>query len=314
MEQIISGDKAKMPMTERFYSVNGQMMGYESGGVKKDFLTDHLGSITAEIDQTQNRTFETRYSAYGRNNWSTGTGCGFGWVGSYGYRETGLFHMSHYVRARHYSYVTGGWSTVDPLWPDESAYGYVGGSPTAFVDPTGQIPVNCLVACGAVMAVAIDFWLVCKDWENEGFSGFFDCTNKVWDELPDWLKQGSQIGLDACLNCLAKGVKCKLGGGRPGGQNVVPGKGGGSGGKGRGGGGRGRGIPPKKDRWTCYSRCGLRGPTSPCGAYITGKGSGHSQAAACNNAKTAAVHNVKPYLRENCEIGHCRCTACYKDR
>jgi hypothetical protein len=49
MEQIISGDKASMPMTERFYSVNGQMMGYESGGVKKDFLTDHLGSITAEI-------------------------------------------------------------------------------------------------------------------------------------------------------------------------------------------------------------------------------------------------------------------------
>ena len=56
MERIISGDKAKMPMTERFYSVNGQMMGYESGGVKKDFLTDHLGSITAEIDQTQTRT------------------------------------------------------------------------------------------------------------------------------------------------------------------------------------------------------------------------------------------------------------------
>jgi RHS repeat-associated protein len=138
MERITSGDKAKMPMTERFYSVNGQMMGYESGGVKKDFLTDHLGSITAEIDQNQNRTFETRYSAYGRNNWSTGTGCGFGWVGSYGYRETGLFHMSHYVRARHYSYLTGAWSTVDPLWPQESAYGYVGGRGSAFVDPSGQ--------------------------------------------------------------------------------------------------------------------------------------------------------------------------------
>ena len=127
-----------MPMTERFYSVNGQMMGYESGGVKKDFLTDHLGSITAEIDQTQTRTFDTRYSAYGRNNWSTGTGCGFGWVGSYGYRETGLFHMSHYVRARHYSYVTGGWSTVDPLWPGESAYGYVRGRTSRSVDPTGR--------------------------------------------------------------------------------------------------------------------------------------------------------------------------------
>ena len=140
MEQNISGDKAKMPMTERFYSVNGQMMGYESGGVKKDFLTDHLGSITAEIEQTQTRTYDTRYSAYGRNNWSTGTGCGFGWVGSYGYRETGLLHMSHYVRARHYSYVTGGWSTVDPLWPDESAYGYVGGRATDWTDHSGLGP------------------------------------------------------------------------------------------------------------------------------------------------------------------------------
>jgi RHS repeat-associated protein len=140
MEQIISGDKAKMPMTERFYSVNGQMMGYESGGVKKDFLTDHLGSITAEIDQTQTRTYDTRYSAYGRNNWSTGTGCGFGWVGSYGYRETGLFHMSHYVRARHYSYVTGAWSTVDPLWPDESTYGYALSWPTKAIDPSGLYP------------------------------------------------------------------------------------------------------------------------------------------------------------------------------
>jgi RHS repeat-associated protein len=126
-----------MAMKKRFYTVNGQMMGYEEGGVKKDFLTDHLGSITAEIDQNQNRTFETRYSAFGRNNWSTGTGCGFGWVGSFGYRETGLFHMSHYVRARHYSYVTGGWSTVDPHWPDESAYGYVGGRTTFWADPSG---------------------------------------------------------------------------------------------------------------------------------------------------------------------------------
>ena len=127
-----------MPMTECFYTMNGQMMAYDSGGVTKDFLTDHLGSITAEIDQTQTRTYDTRYSAYGRNIWSTGSNCGFGWVGSYGYRETGLFHMSHYVRARHYSYVTGAWSTVDPLWPDESAYGYVGGRATTMIDPSGQ--------------------------------------------------------------------------------------------------------------------------------------------------------------------------------
>ena len=127
-----------MAMKKRFYHANGQMMAYDEGGVTKDFLTDHLGSITAEIDQNQNRTFETRYSAFGRNNWSTGTGCGFGWVGSYGYRETGLFHMSHYVRARHYSYLTGAWSTVDPLWPREASYGYVKGEATRAFDLMGR--------------------------------------------------------------------------------------------------------------------------------------------------------------------------------
>jgi hypothetical protein len=131
-----------MAMKKRFYSVNGQMMGYESGGEKKDFLTDHLGSIIAEVDQTQARTYESRYSAYGRNNWSTGTGCGFGWVGFYGYRETGTFFNSHYVRARHYSYVSGLWNTVDPLWPDESAFGYVGGRATFGIDPTGYSPLQ----------------------------------------------------------------------------------------------------------------------------------------------------------------------------
>jgi hypothetical protein len=44
------------------------------------------------------------------------------------------------VRARHYSYLTGNWSTVDPLWPDESAYGYVGGFSTRRVDPSGYRP------------------------------------------------------------------------------------------------------------------------------------------------------------------------------
>ena len=74
-----------MPLTECFYTMNGEMMAYYEGGVTKDLITDHLRSITAEINQSQVRTYDTRYSAYGRNIWSTGTGCGLGWVGSYGY-------------------------------------------------------------------------------------------------------------------------------------------------------------------------------------------------------------------------------------
>lgn len=125
-----------------FHTVDSQMMSYIENTFRFDLLTDYLGGVTAIVDGSQIRTFDTRYSAYGRNNWSTGNGCGFGWVGSYGYRETGLFHMSHYVRARHYSYVTGGWSTVDPLWPQESAYEYAGGRATGMVDPSGKWSVG----------------------------------------------------------------------------------------------------------------------------------------------------------------------------
>jgi RHS repeat-associated protein len=157
-----------MAMKKRFYTMNSQMMAYDEGGVTKDFLTDHLGSITAEINQAQTRTYDTRYSAYGRNNWSTGTGCGFGWVGSYGYRETGLFHMSHYVRARHYSYLTGGWSTVDPLWPRESAYGYVSGRTSSKRDPSG-LKVTVDPNCGQSNQAAMN--TCCTDFYKKVFSG-----------------------------------------------------------------------------------------------------------------------------------------------
>jgi RHS repeat-associated protein len=177
--------------------MNGQMMAYDSGGVTKDFLTDHLGSITAEIDQNQNRTYETRYSAYGRNNWSTGTGCGFGWVGSYGYRETGLFHMSHYVRARHYSYVTGNWSTVDPLWPEESAYGYVKGRSSNLTDRFGT------GGKGLKMPPTPKF---------EGGGTANDCDNpKPWKGRPcrEILPNLDKVVLDALTECLKQGGEPK---------------------------------------------------------------------------------------------------------
>jgi hypothetical protein len=125
-----------------FHTVESQMLSYFENTFRFDLLTDHLGSVTAIMDGSQIRTFDTRYSAYGQNLWSTGTGCGFGWVGSYGYRETGTFFNSYYVRARHYSYLTGGWSTVDPLWPDESAYGYQGGGADKLRDVQGAGPCS----------------------------------------------------------------------------------------------------------------------------------------------------------------------------
>jgi hypothetical protein len=42
-----------MAMKKRFYRVNGQMMGYEASGVKRDFLKDHIEPLTTKIDQTR---------------------------------------------------------------------------------------------------------------------------------------------------------------------------------------------------------------------------------------------------------------------
>jgi hypothetical protein len=179
-----------MAMKKRFYTMNSQMMAYDEGGVTKDFLTDHLGSITAEIDQTQARTYDTRYSAYGRNNWSTGTGCGFGWVGTYGYRETGLFHMSHYVRARHYSYVTGNWSTVDPLWPREPSYDYVAGRAPAEIDLLGTSPGGELKQCiNEWVALGYSAQSACKRCKAaQGYHGGYRCENlpNKGKAVPPW--------------------------------------------------------------------------------------------------------------------------------
>lgn len=75
-----------MPTTN-FYTIDGQMVAYRDGGGRKDFLTDALGSVTAEVDQTgTGRIFDGRYKPYGGDLWSSGMRGSFGWVGAWVYR------------------------------------------------------------------------------------------------------------------------------------------------------------------------------------------------------------------------------------
>lgn len=126
-----------MPVTN-FYTVDGQIIGYKDGGGRKDYLTDNLGSVTAEVDQTGAiKTFDGRYKPYGSELFSNGTRDKFGWIGTWGYRETRLAASSLYVRARHYSIITGSWTTMDPIWPGEPSYRYVNSWILNHVDPSG---------------------------------------------------------------------------------------------------------------------------------------------------------------------------------
>lgn len=122
---------------KRYYSVDGRMIGYKDLNGRKDLLTDALGSVTAELDQSCTKVFDGRYKPYGGDLSSSGTRGRYGWNGSWGYRETGLSASSHYVRARYFSKLSGTWTTLDPLWPAQPASVYVSSNVIKSIDPSG---------------------------------------------------------------------------------------------------------------------------------------------------------------------------------
>ena len=120
---------------------------------------DALGSVVATYKDGW-LTADRSYDPYGETRAEWNDVGRFGWVGGLGYRETRREWVTHYVRARHYGYPMGMWTSVDPLWPSEPAFGYVGGRATKWSDPSGRNPA-CL-ACGACLGLtALAAFLSC---------------------------------------------------------------------------------------------------------------------------------------------------------
>lgn len=188
-----------------YYTVNGSIIGESTNGVRTDYLTDALGSVTATVDQTGTVQNTYRYKPYGDLLAKTGSGIDpkFLWVGTLGYRATGLQVSSHYVRARHYSDSTGMWTTVDPLWPDEPQYGYAGASPSEVVDPTGLVSLPCLAACLGAAACFAAAANACREWESLGFPSWSSCMVETLRNLPTYSKIVCSIGLAGCIACLS---------------------------------------------------------------------------------------------------------------
>ena len=117
--------------------VEGQLMSQVTGGVRRDYVPDPLGSTVALLDDSNNVTDTWDYWPYGEVRVRTGsTSTPFQYVGTLGYFRD---HSTQtYVRARYYKQALGRWLTVDPEWPLEPTYAYVGDSPSSKVDPTGM--------------------------------------------------------------------------------------------------------------------------------------------------------------------------------
>jgi RHS repeat-associated protein len=129
-------------MTKQYISRNGQIE-YEidEAGEILTYGRDALGNVVAGYDKNTNAVFTIDYKPFGEFAATTGTITGrrFLWVGTWGYRFTPGVPVSHYVRARHLMMRMGMWTSVDPLWSSEMAYGYVGGSPLSWIDYSGLL-------------------------------------------------------------------------------------------------------------------------------------------------------------------------------
>jgi|SRR5579871_222596 len=112
---------------------------------KVDLFRDRLGSVTQTISYTNSPALYQRFLPYGTLSSSSATqgqpasDLRMGWVGRHGYRSTNAKNAERYVRARHYSSNSGRWITRDPFWPNQPAFAYANGAPTARIDPSGQI-------------------------------------------------------------------------------------------------------------------------------------------------------------------------------
>ena len=103
-------------------------------------LTDGLGSVRAQSDDTGAVTGTADYDVWGGTITST-TSSLFSWTGAQNDDETGLT----YLRARYYSSTYGRFLSTDPIQPNAggtqgfNAYAYAQNNPATLTDPSGML-------------------------------------------------------------------------------------------------------------------------------------------------------------------------------
>ncbi|MCW5944133.1 MAG: hypothetical protein KIS66_18045 [Fimbriimonadaceae bacterium] len=215
-----------MPVTN-YHTVNGRTIGETTDGVRTDYLTDALGSVTATVDQSQNVLNTYRYKPYGGLLAKTGSSPDprFLWTGDTGSRTTGLAYSEQYNRARHYGSMQAGWTSVDPMWPTRRAYVLGKCCAAACIRDSGGprqfagdliVPILCVGACVGSLGCGAGFFVACRNW-YPGYDSFLDCAMDYFYELPVHSRIGCIVATSGCFACLVKYAKPLL-------QRVFPGE------------------------------------------------------------------------------------------
>ncbi|RYG93546.1 MAG: RHS repeat-associated core domain-containing protein [Alphaproteobacteria bacterium] len=192
-----------MPVTS-YHTVDGLLLGETGPSGRRDYLPDAIGSVTATVDPTATVKNTYRYKPYGAFLVQGGPEADpkFLWTGETGSRNSGAPHAGQYNRARTYARETGRWTSVDPLWPDESAYGYVEGNPVNRIDPSGMQSQGLLVPLPSPGVIEPgSFKFACNTCAKE--------IHKNWWSVPAHYCNSNYAHCTACCTLsVLSGAKC----------------------------------------------------------------------------------------------------------
>jgi RHS repeat-associated protein len=126
------------------YTTIGGVIVHEalSGNRERELTADPLGSLVKIRTSVFGYSYSAEYWPYGEIQTQTGSNpTRWAFVGLLGYMRD--LATMFYVRARYYRSAQTRWMTVDPLWPVEDAYLYVGSTPACHTDRSGAGPWKC---------------------------------------------------------------------------------------------------------------------------------------------------------------------------
>lgn len=124
--------------TTTYFTVEGEILGEDRAGTKRDYVPDPLGSVRALLNSSQSQTDTYSYWPYGETQASTGSSANpMRFIGSLGGRHD---HANRsYFRVREFEKRCSRWLTVDPLWPSQPTYAYALNNPATYRDPSGTL-------------------------------------------------------------------------------------------------------------------------------------------------------------------------------